>query len=142
MLYSLTFYEQKGAEKTVKKLPSKPNRTPKTLVERTCNYLLLHLAQPLTISSISKAMHTNRNSLSKAFKQELNIGVSEWLRKQRMEKAKQLLVSTNLSIQEISAQLGYPVQANFSTTFKNQFKQSPRQIRLNKQYATLEVGQI
>jgi AraC-like DNA-binding protein len=130
MLLSLTFPGQENAGQTVKRWPLlQPDRTPQSLVARTCDYILLHLALPLTISSISKAMHTNRNSLSKAFRQELNIGVSEWLRKQRMEKARQLLVSTNLSIQEISIQLGYPVQANFSTSFKNQFNQSPIQIR-------------
>lgn len=108
---------------------SPQSRKHKALVERTCRYIEQHLAQPLTLSSISKAMNTNRNSLSKAFKQELNMGVSAWLRLQRMYRARQLLVDTNLSIQEISARLGYPLQANFSTSFKNLFKQSPKQIR-------------
>lgn len=101
----------------------------KDLVEKTCRYIQQHLALPLTLDSISKAMNTNRNSLSKAFKHELNMGVSTWLRIQRMEKAWQLLVDTNLSVQEISIQLGYPSQANFSTSFKSLFKQSPIQIR-------------
>ncbi|WP_208932434.1 AraC family transcriptional regulator [Rheinheimera sp. F8] len=104
-------------------------RKPKALVEKTCRYIQQHLEQPLTLSSISKAMNTNRNSLSKAFKTELNMGVSAWLRLQRMQKARQLLLDTNLSIQEISARMGYPLQANFSTSFKNLFKQSPKQIR-------------
>jgi AraC-like DNA-binding protein len=108
---------------------SKPCSKTKALVEKTCRYIQQNLAKPLTLSSISKAMNTNRNSLSKAFKQELNMGVSAWLRLQRMHKARQLLVDTNLSIQEISARLGYPLQANFSTSFKNLFKQSPKQIR-------------
>ncbi|MDP5135009.1 AraC family transcriptional regulator [Rheinheimera baltica] len=105
------------------------NNKPALLVEKACHYILLHLDHPLTLSSISKAMHTNRNSLSKAFRQELNMGVSSWLRQQRMEKAKQLLVNTTLSIQEISLRLGYPLQANFSTSFKHLFKQSPIQLR-------------
>jgi AraC-like DNA-binding protein len=105
------------------------SRKHKALVEKTCLYIQQHLEQPLTLSSISKAMNTNRNSLAKAFKKELNIGVSAWLRAQRMQKARQLLVDTNLSIQEISARLGYPLQANFSTSFKSLFNQTPKQIR-------------
>lgn len=101
----------------------------KELVEKTCQYIQQRLELPLTLHTISKAMNTNRNSLSKAFKQELNTGVSTWIRTQRMHKARQLLVSTNLSIQEISASLGYPSQANFSTAFKHLFKQSPIQLR-------------
>ncbi|OBP16776.1 hypothetical protein A5320_05230 [Rheinheimera sp. SA_1] len=105
------------------------SRKHKVLVEKTCLYIQQHLEQPLTLSSISKAMNTNRNSLAKAFKKELNIGVSAWLRAQRMQKARQLLVDTTLSIQEISARLGYPLQANFSTSFKSLFNQTPKQIR-------------
>ncbi len=105
------------------------SRKPRALVEKTCRYIQQHLEQPLTLSSISKAMNTNRNSLSKAFKTELNMGVSAWLRLQRMQQARQLLLDTDLSIQEISARIGYPLQANFSTSFKNLFKQSPKQIR-------------
>lgn len=101
----------------------------KDLVEKTCHYIQQHLELPLTLHSISKAMNTNRNSLSKAFKKELNTGVSTWLRIQRMHKARQLLVSTNLSIQEISVRLGYPSQANFSTAFKHLFNESPIQLR-------------
>lgn len=100
-----------------------------SLVERTCEFLRLNLSKPLTIHDICKAMLTNRNSLSQAFKEELNIGVSGWLRQLRMEQAKHLLINTDLSIQEISEQVGYPVQANFSTTFKQHFKQSPIKIR-------------
>lgn len=110
------------------------------LVEKTCSYLLENLDQPLTINTICKAMHSNRNSLSFAFKQALNIGVSSWLRQQRMSRARQLLVNTDLSIQEISSRVGYPDQANFSTTFKSQFNQSPMQTRrsLNPESLSLE----
>ncbi|MFC4656201.1 helix-turn-helix transcriptional regulator [Rheinheimera marina] len=99
------------------------------LVEKTCRYILQHLHQPLTVDSISKAMNTNRNSLAKAFKQELDIGVSAWLRLQRMEKARRLLIETSLSIQEISLRLGYQSQANFSATFKSVFQQNPLRVR-------------
>lgn len=99
------------------------------MVTKTCEYLLSHLDESMTLNEISRAMNTNRNSLSKAFKAELNIGVSTWLRKKRMEKAKELLLNTDLSIQKISSLVGYPDQANFSTTFKTQFNQTPLRIR-------------
>lgn len=103
----------------------------KELVEKACRYIEQNLALALTVESISKAMSTNRNTLSKAFKSELNTGVSTWLRLTRMERAWQLLVGSNISIQDISAQLGYPSQSNFSTAFKSLFKLSPIQVRRN-----------
>ncbi|WP_337880257.1 AraC family transcriptional regulator [Rheinheimera sp.] len=118
-------------------VPAGPQKNPvsaslskqQELVDKTCRYIRQHLHLPLTLDSISKAMNTNRNSLAKAFKQELNTGVSAWLRQQRMEKARQLLMETSLSIQEISLRLGYPSQANFSASFKSVFQQSPLRVR-------------
>lgn len=99
------------------------------LVKKTCDYLLLNLDKHLTLASISKAMFTNRNTLSGAFKKEVGQGVAGWLRQQRMEQAMHLLESTDLSIQEIAIAVGYPDQANFSTTFRSIFDKNPLQVR-------------
>lgn len=99
------------------------------LVEKTCDYLQRNFARPLSIPDICKTMHTNRNTLSQSFRQHLNIGISSWLRKLRMEKAGHLLTTTDMSIQKISESVGYSNQANFATAFKNQFNQSPSLFR-------------
>ncbi|MCC2605092.1 helix-turn-helix domain-containing protein [Planctobacterium marinum] len=99
------------------------------LVKKTCDYLLSNLDKHLTLASISKAMFTNRNTLSGAFKKEVGQGVAGWLRQQRMEQAMHLLITTELSIQEIAIAVGYPDQANFSTTFKHTFDKNPLQVR-------------
>ena len=109
--------------------PQAQSSRKRELVEKTCNYLMDNLEKQQTMTSITKAMLTNRNTLSAAFKEEVGIGVSSWLRKQRMNKAKQLLLNTELSIQEISVSVGYLDQANFSTTFKSTYEKSPVQMR-------------
>ncbi len=129
-LLSLSFFSPKVFPHENDLPPHQPtNNKQKRLVEKTCAYLMNNLEKPLSISKICKEMHSNRNSISLAFKQELNIGVSGWLRNQRMVKAKQLLHKTELSIHEISSLVGYSDQANFATAFKNKFHKSPVQIR-------------
>ncbi|EKE84414.1 AraC family transcriptional regulator [Idiomarina xiamenensis 10-D-4] len=99
------------------------------LVQRTCQYLLAHIEQRLTLKRISAHMHTNRNRLAQAFRQQLNMGVNAWLRQQRLHKAYRLLSEGTLSVQAIAERVGYPSQGNFSTAFKRQFKQTPQQVR-------------
>lgn len=102
------------------------------LVEKACNYMLQNLDRHLTLVSISRALYTNRNTLSNAFKNEVGQGVATWLRQQRMTKAMELLRNTDKSIQEIAISVGYPDQANFSTAFKNTFDEKPLQMRRHK----------
>lgn len=101
----------------------------KRLVEKTCEYLIKNIDQELNQVNIAKAMNTNRDRLARAFKEEMGMGVASWLRQQRMNVARDLLTRTDRSVFEISVSVGYHDQANFSTTFKNIFEQSPQQYR-------------
>ncbi len=74
-------------------------------------------------------MATNRNSLSIAFKAVLNQGAFAWLRQQRLKKAKQILATTQLPIQQVCYQVGYNDPANFATAFKKIYQLSPMQYR-------------
>jgi transcriptional regulator GlxA family with amidase domain len=52
-----------------------------------------------------------------------------WLRKQRMLKAKSLLIRSDLSINEIAVEVGYGNIINFSFAYKKQFNVFPVQQR-------------
>jgi len=99
------------------------------LVDKTCQFLMDNLAENYSLNELSALMLSNRNTLSKAFKQELGISAFAWLRFQRMKKAKMLLAQTHYSIQEISALVGYEDPANFSTAFRSMYDISPNQYR-------------
>lgn len=99
------------------------------LVQKTCRYLLGHLAVNHTLENLAQKMATNRNMLAVSFRKVLGLGVFAWLREQRMKKAKVLLKSTDMSIQQICFEVGYNDPANFSTAFKGCFKLAPSQYR-------------
>lgn len=112
-----------------------PNRD-KQLVHKTCQYLAENIVNKLALDDVAVSMGSNRSQLAAAFKRTLGIGVFEWLRNQRMQRAKQLLKYSDLSIQEIGFEVGYPNSANFSSAYKKRFHMSPRQQR-NKSKAKL-----
>lgn len=57
-----------------------------------------------------------------------------------MHKAANLLVSTTMSIREISDQIGYNDQLVFSRAFKNKFGMSPRNYRTSVDEIEIETG--
>ena len=99
------------------------------LIKKTCRYLKTNLYSKLILDDIAASMGSNRSKLAATFKRVLGVGVFEWLRKQRMLKAKSLLIHSDLSIQEIGFEVGYENSANFSSAYKKQFNLSPRQQR-------------
>ena len=99
---------------------------------RAIRYLTERLNVSHTLRSISSALGTNRNTLCKEFKVETGTSVKQWLNEMRLQKAAHLLYSTNLSIIEISFEVGYQDPANFATAFKKYHKCTPRKYRKSR----------
>lgn len=99
------------------------------LIRNTCSYLKKNIYHKLILDEIASLMGSNRSKLAATFKRVKGVGVFEWLRKQRMLKAKSLLAYSELSVQEIGFEVGYENSANFSSAYKKQFGISPRQQR-------------
>lgn len=59
----------------------------------------------------------------------MDIGISEYIIKCRLEYARKLLDATTLSISEVAEQSGFKHSRNFSTVFKNAMGMSPSDYR-------------
>ena len=71
----------------------------------------------------------SRGYLSTAFKKVKGISLQEYLLRLRMQKAKELITSTSLPIQEIAERVGYDDQLNFSRIFRKYEGMSPSEYR-------------
>ena len=98
------------------------------------------IGQKHTLDGLSRELLTNRNTLAKAFKNTLGLGVFEWLRQQRIKKATSLLRNTTMCIQAISYEVGYNDPANFSTAFKKATGISPKKYRDNHFKKIIDYG--
>lgn len=81
----------------------------------------------ISVESIAQHCNIHRNQLLKIFKKAVGKGPQEYLITYRMSKAAQLLVTTKLSVNEISNAVGYPNQLHFSRAFKKIYGISPKQ---------------
>lgn len=85
------------------------------------------------ISLTDAAQHTNtsKSYLSTLFKQEKGIRFSAYLNNYRLDKAKELLASTNHLIYEVAEMVGFDNPYYFSKLFKDTFHISCKEYRRN-----------
>lgn len=83
----------------------------------------------LTLQDVAGHVALSNNHFSTVFSQEMGVTFTEYLTGVRLDKAKQLLVSTASRSAEISAAIGYNDPHYFSYLFKKQVGQTPRDFR-------------
>lgn len=84
------------------------------------------------ISGLAKYLGINRSYLTVIFKKETGISPQKYLMNFRMEKAAELLLSSDAPLKEIARRTGYADPFTFSKTFKSQFGISPSVYRKSK----------
>lgn len=102
---------------------SKPTDTEKMQLAK--NYIIDNLSTNLTIPIIASAVGTNQCYLKKGFKEVFNQTIFEFIRENRMIKAKYLLENTSQNITEIAFAVGYASLSSFSQAYKNYFGITP-----------------
>lgn len=78
---------------------------------------------------LANAVFLNPDYISRLFKKETGLLISEYLQQQRIEYAKKLLLHTNKSVTDIALAVGYSNISYFSTTFKKSLKMGPAEFR-------------
>lgn len=95
------------------------------LADDACRIMRKSMAHHITVASLARDLCVSRASLAAIFKEETGMGVAECLRHIRMERAMQLLETTELGIAEVGASVGYPRQSSFTEAFKHHYGYSP-----------------
>ena len=80
----------------------------------------------ISVEDIADSIGLNRSYLGKIFRNAVGNAPQQFLMQYRMIKATELLMLTQLSINEIGAAVGYPNQMRFSRAFKSVYGISPR----------------
>ncbi len=92
-------------------------------------YLQEHLAEEISLTVLAQQFHLNPQYISQLFKSEIGVNFLAYLTNIRMEKAKKLLLTTGLSIAEISEMSGYGDYRVFTKAFKKSEGVTPSQYR-------------
>lgn len=79
-----------------------------------------------SIISLAKRVGLNQNTLQEGFNQLYKKSVNQYIKEVRMERAKELLESSDLNITEVTYKVGINSRSYFSKLFKAQFGISPK----------------
>jgi len=86
--------------------------------DRVIAYMKEHIREKLEIEDVCRALHYNKSYIFKQFKKTTDCSVMSYFVRLKIEKAKDLLRETAMSVGEISAHLSFDTPNYFSKTFK------------------------
>lgn len=94
-------------------------------------YMQEHLTEEISLNVLAEEFHLSASYISQLFKNEIGVNFLAYLTNIRMEQAKKLLLSTPLSIAEVSERSGYGDYRVFTKAFKKSEGVTPSQYRRN-----------
>lgn len=94
-------------------------------------HLTSHLEEIKTAANLSYVIDQKERKITSIFKQHLGITPAEYIRHKKTLKAKDLMMTTRLTMNEIAAEVGYSSGANFSTAFKHVEGITPKTFKAN-----------
>lgn len=104
-------------------------RKRKSAYKKVFGYIQEHIAENFSLDDAASFAGVSSFYLSKLFKEETGETFINYVTDRRLEKGRIMLCETELSIKEISAEIGYNDQNYFSRIFKNKFGISPTDFR-------------
>lgn len=111
---TILHYMQKLCQLSLQNAPDNSNSKYQKIVE----YIEEHYMEPmLNVNMLADIFHINRSWLSKNFRQEIGVSLSEYIVKCRIRKAKELL-KTSKSIAQIAAEVGFSSEVVYYRAFK------------------------
>lgn len=93
------------------------------------DYLEERLAEELSLDQVAQAAGMSVTSLQRAFRAAFGVTVFEYVRRHRLERARDALVREGVSVTEAAGLAGYTSAANFSTAFRRAFGVPPKAMR-------------
>lgn len=104
------------------------------VVQQVINIIDEKYYEDLSLKTLAHKYNINSSYLGQIFSKETGTSFSEYLNKTRNMKAKELILNTNMRINDISSKVGYTGTSYFYRKFKKYYGVSPSTLREMKNY--------
>ena len=108
-------------------------------VSKCIDYIYDHLHARITVEDLAEYVELNPSYLSRLFKKEVGTSISEYIRRQKLETAKNMLVYSEYRPAEIATTLAFPSQSYFTEIFRKYTGLTPKEYR--KQYFHITLSE-
>lgn len=122
-------YLYRAADELVRFKRSNEEEHANLVIQTLCNYVKDNLEKDLSLVRLAELNHFNPSYLSRFFKQEMGINLSEYIDDCRIRRAKELLCNTDLMVREVAPQVGYESAHSFTRLFKKLTGMTPQEYR-------------
>ncbi|MEF3302986.1 AraC family transcriptional regulator [Paenibacillus sp. GYB003] len=115
-----------------KLLPDKdfePSYSQSDWVRKCLDFIHAYYTEKITVADVAKYAGLHRTHMSKIFTKQVGMPPSDYLIKTRLDRGKQLLLESTLSVTEIALSVGYPDIYSFTRAFTRRFGASPNAVR-------------
>jgi AraC family transcriptional regulator len=108
---------------------SKSNALPNWRLKRVEDYIDAHMPKPVSLKDLAAAVGLSRLYFAAQFKAATGYRPHEYVLVRRIERAKTLMLESDVQLVEVALRVGFCGQAHFSTVFKRFTAETPAQWR-------------
>ncbi len=105
------------------------NATYSRPISECLNYIYAHIKERITIEDLSAVTGNAPSYISRLFKSEVGMPVSTYIRKVKIDKAKNLLRFSDFTLVEIASYLSFSSQSHFIKLFQEETHMTPKKYR-------------
>ncbi|MBQ8612355.1 MAG: helix-turn-helix transcriptional regulator [Oscillospiraceae bacterium] len=87
-------------------------------IQRCCDYIEMNLDKKILAKDLAALVGYTEYYLSQRFREETGLFINDYIKQVKIDRARLLLISTDLSIQKISEQLGFNTRSYFTQVFR------------------------
>jgi LacI family transcriptional regulator len=106
-------------------------------VARACRHLRDHAHEPLQVEMVARSAGVSRRGLERRFRRELGRSPHAEIQRLRIERARQMLRETSLSMAVVAERGGWSSVQRFMVVFKARTGQTPGQFRSSGKFKSL-----
>ncbi|MDO7906675.1 response regulator [Paenibacillus sp. JX-17] len=99
------------------------------IIRDIARYLDQHYAEEISLQDMAGRFYLSREYISRKFKQEFGMNLTDYLGRVRIRQAKLLLLNPQLRVTQIAEMVGYQDEKYFSKVFKKMEGRSPAEFR-------------
>lgn len=98
-------------------------------IQRVLARLDSHTGDPLTVPEMARIAHLSESHFKSAFRRQIGMPPAEYALRQRVGRARELLMMTNTPITRLAQDLGFATSQHFATVFLKFVGVTPRRYR-------------
>jgi transcriptional regulator GlxA family with amidase domain len=98
-------------------------------VSRARDWALQNLDRPIALDELAKVCSVSKRTFTRKFRDETGISPMQWLLEQRIQRARELLETTDLTIDRVATEAGFGTSAALRQQFRQTLRVTPHAYR-------------